>query len=67
MEALFFSISIIQPDWITEGREEWKNDEEVWTLIQNLQQDSSTYDTFSCRMIPYGTNYITYIFVIIPN
>ena len=30
--------SIIQPEWITEARDEWKKDEEVWTCIQNLQQ-----------------------------
>jgi hypothetical protein len=29
--------SIIQPDWIIEERDEWKNDENVWTLIQRLQ------------------------------
>ena len=46
VEALC-TISIIQPDWINEAREEWKNDEEVWALIQKLQQDSSTSDTFS--------------------
>ena len=32
-EALVCAISIIQPDLITEARDEWKNDEEVWTLI----------------------------------
>ena len=47
VEALFCAISIIQPNWISEAREEWKNDEEVWALIQKLQQDSSTSDTFS--------------------
>jgi len=47
VEALLCSISIIQPDWINKAREEWKNDEEVWELIQKLQQDSSTSDTFS--------------------
>ena len=47
VEALLCSISIIQPDWINRAREEWKNDEEVWELIQRLQQDSSTSDTFS--------------------
>ena len=46
MEALLCAISIIQPDWITEARDEWNKDEEVWTLIQNLQQDPSTSDTF---------------------
>ena len=33
----------------TEARDEWKKDEEVWTLIQNLQQDPSTSDTFSWK------------------
>ena len=49
MEALLCSISIIQPYWINEAREEWKNDEEVWALIQKLQQDSSTSKTFSWK------------------
>ena len=39
VEALFCDISNIQPDWTTEAREEWKNDEEVWTRIQKLQED----------------------------
>ena len=47
VEALLCAISIIQLDWITEERDEWKKDEEVWTLIQNLQQDPNTFDTFS--------------------
>ena len=34
VEALLCEISIIQPNWITEAREEWKNDEEEWTLIK---------------------------------
>ena len=49
MEALLCVIYIIQPDWITEAREEWKNDEEVWTLIQKLQQNPSSSDTFSWK------------------
>ena len=47
VEALICAISIIQLDWITEARDEWKKDEEVWALIQKLQQDPSTFDTFS--------------------
>jgi len=47
VEELLCAISIIQPDWINEAREEWKNDKEVWALIRKLQQDSSTSDTFS--------------------
>ena len=49
VEAFLCAIYIIQPYWITEGRKEWKNDEEVWTLIQNLLQGPSTYDTFSWK------------------
>ena len=49
VEALLCTISIIQPDWINEARDEWKNEEEVWALIQKLQQDPSTSDTFSWK------------------
>ena len=66
VEALFCSIYIIQHDWINEARDEWKNDEEVWTLFQKLQQDLCTFDNLSGKMIHYGTK-ITYIFVRIPN
>ena len=38
VEALFCAISIIQPNSINEARDEWKNDEEVWPLIQKLQK-----------------------------
>ena len=50
VEALLCAISIIQLDWVTEVRDEWKNGEEVWTLIQKLQQDPSTSDTFSWKI-----------------
>jgi hypothetical protein len=36
VEAFLYAISFIQPDWITKARDEWKNDEEVWTFIQRL-------------------------------
>jgi hypothetical protein len=36
VEAFLYSITIIQPDWKIEARDEWKNDENVWTLIQRL-------------------------------
>ena len=49
VEAFLCAISIIQPDWITEARDELKKDEEVWTLIQKLQQDPSTYNTVSWK------------------
>jgi hypothetical protein len=37
VEAFLYAISIFQPDWIIEARDEWKNDEKVWNLIQRLQ------------------------------
>ena len=49
VEALIFVISIILPNWITKERDEWKKDEEVWTLVQKLQQNPSTLDTFSWK------------------
>ena len=64
VEALLCAISIIQPDWITEAKDKWKKEKDVWTLIQKLQQDPSTSDTFSWKN--YSTK-IAYIFVRIPN
>jgi hypothetical protein len=49
VESFFCAISIIQPNWIIEARDEWKNDKKVWTLIQRLQQDSSASDTFTWK------------------
>jgi hypothetical protein len=49
VEAFLCAISIIQPDWIIEVIEEWKNDENVRTLIQRLQQDSNASDTFTWK------------------
>jgi hypothetical protein len=37
LRLLLCAISIIQPNWIIEARDEWKNDEKVLTLIQRLQ------------------------------
>ena len=36
MEALLCAIFIIQPDWITEAKDECNKNEEVWTIIQKL-------------------------------
>jgi hypothetical protein len=47
VESLLYVISILQPEWIIEARDEWKNDEEVWTLIHKLEKDPSASDTFS--------------------
>jgi hypothetical protein len=49
VEAFLCAISIIQLYWIIEARDEWKNDEKVWTLIQRLQQDSNASDTFTWK------------------
>jgi hypothetical protein len=49
VEAFLCAISVIQPDWIIEARDEWKNDKKVWTLIQRLQQDSSASNTFTWK------------------
>ena len=46
VEAFLYTILIIQPKWITEARDEWKNGMEVWTLIHKLQQYPSAFDTF---------------------
>jgi hypothetical protein len=49
LEAFLYAISIIQPDWIIEARDEWKNEEKVWTLIQKLQHDSNASNTFTWK------------------
>ena len=46
VEELLCALSIIQPDWIIEEREEWMNDPSVWRLIQQLQKDPNVSDTF---------------------
>ena len=58
---LLCAISIIQLDWITKGRDEWKRDEEVWTLIRKLQQDPSIYDTFIWKNDSLWYKYHLYI------
>ena len=39
VQALLYAISLLQPEWIVEARDEWKNDKEVWAFIHKLQQD----------------------------
>ena len=58
----FEAISIMQPDWITEVRDEWKKDEEVWTLIQKLKQDPSTSNTFSWKNDSLWYKYCLYLY-----
>ena len=61
VEELLCAISIIRPKWITEAWDEWKNDEEVWTLIQKLQQDPSTSDTCSWKNDSLWYKYCLYL------
>ena len=42
VEAFLCTISIIQPDWINEARDEWKKDKEVWPLTQKLQKNPNS-------------------------
>ena len=63
VEAFLYDISILQPEWIVEERDEWKNDEEVWTLIHKLQQHLIP---LARKMTLCGTR-ITYIYVRTPN
>ena len=49
VEAFLCAILIIQTNWIIEAGEEWKNDENVRTLIQRSQQDSIASDMFTWK------------------
>ena len=66
VEALLCAISIIQPDWINEAREEWKNDEEVWALIRKFNKILVRLIHLAGKMIRYGTK-IAYTSVRIPS
>ena len=61
VEAFLCAILIIQPDWIIEARDEWKNDKKVWTLIQRLQRDSSASDTFTWKNDSLWYKYCLYL------
>jgi hypothetical protein len=49
VEAFLCAIPIIQSNWIIEARDEWRNEEKMWTLIQGFQHDSSGSDTFTWK------------------
>jgi len=49
VEAFLCVILIIQPDWIIEARDEWKNEKKSRTFIQRLQQDSIASNTFTWK------------------
>jgi hypothetical protein len=61
VEAFLCVISIIQPNWIIEVRDEWKNDKKLWNLIQRLQQDSSASDTFTWKNDSLWYKYFLYL------
>ena len=66
VEAFLCAISIIEPDWITEARDEWKKDEEVGHSFKSCSKILVHLIHLVGKMIPYGTK-IAYIFVRIPN
>jgi hypothetical protein len=45
-EGLLCAISIPQSDWVEEARIEWKQDQKVCKIIQQLQEDPSALDKF---------------------
>jgi hypothetical protein len=61
VDAFLCAILIIQLDWIIEARDEWKNDENVWNLIQRLQKDSSASDTFTWKNYSLWYKYLLYL------
>jgi len=58
IETFLCAISIIQPNWITEARDECNNDEEVWTLIKGCSGIPVHLIHLHGKMIHYGTNII---------
>ena len=66
VEALLCAISIIQRDWITEARDDWKNNEEVWHSCKSCSKIPIHLIHLVGKLIHYGTK-ITYIFVRIPK
>jgi len=45
-EGALCAISILQSDWVEATRIEWKQDQEVCKIIQQLQEDLSALDKF---------------------
>jgi hypothetical protein len=44
--VLLCAISIPQSDWVEEARIEWKQDQNIWNIIQKLQEEPSALDKF---------------------
>ena len=66
VEALMCAISIIQPDWINEARDEWKNDEKCGHSFKSYHKIPVHLIHLVGKMIHYGTK-IAYNYVRIPN
>ena len=66
VEALLRAISIIQPDWINEAREEWKTAKKCRHLFESYNKIPVCLIHLAGKMIRYGTK-IAYTSVSIPN
>ena len=66
VDALLLSILILQPEWIAEARDEWKNNEQVWTLIHKFNKTPVHLIPLARKMTLFGTR-IAYIYVRNPN
>jgi hypothetical protein len=66
VEAFLCVISIIQPDWIIEARDEWKNEKKCGLSFKGCSRIPVHQIHLHGKMIHYGTK-ITYIYVRTPN
>jgi hypothetical protein len=66
VEAFLCAISIIQPDWIIEARDEWKNEKKCGLSFKGCNRILVHQIHLHGKMIHYGTN-IAYIYVRTPN
>ena len=66
VEALLYVISIIQPDWIAEAMDEWKNDEKYGHLFKSSSRIMLPLIHLGGKKNCYGKR-ITYILVRVPN
>jgi hypothetical protein len=66
VEAFLCAISIIQPDWIIEARDEWKNEKKCGLSFKGCSRIPVHQIHVHAKMIHYGTK-IAYIYVINTN
>jgi hypothetical protein len=66
VEAFLYAILIIQPDWIIEARDEWKNDKMCGLSFKGCSRIPVHHIHLHGKMIHYGTK-IAYIYVRTPN